>query len=158
MEYLLTAKFVSDLLEGRFGWYRQVSGGNLFILLKSLLLVDKIQYLTFLQQEALLSASSLKYNNRVDDFGSCNTTQDYLWLTEFLFSIALDDIDQNDSLVAYFVAGCIGRSIARRKRCTLCKETLITCGEFSSLKDCLPADHQNLFEMTDRGNLSTPSE
>ena len=27
-EYLLTGKLMSDPLEGRFGWYRQVNGGN----------------------------------------------------------------------------------------------------------------------------------
>ena len=28
--YVLTGKFMSDPIEGRFGWYRQANGGNFF--------------------------------------------------------------------------------------------------------------------------------
>ena len=39
--YVLLGKYVSDPIEGRFGWYRQANGGNFFISIKQLLLAEK---------------------------------------------------------------------------------------------------------------------
>ena len=51
---------MSDILEARFGWYRQANGGNYFISLKQLLQTEKkIRCLALLQQRALQSASRL---------------------------------------------------------------------------------------------------
>ncbi len=36
-EYVLLGKFQTDHLEGRFGWYRQLSGGNYYISLRQLM-------------------------------------------------------------------------------------------------------------------------
>ena len=30
-DYVLPGKFMSDSIEGRFGWYRQMNGGNFFM-------------------------------------------------------------------------------------------------------------------------------
>ena len=40
-EYVLLGKFMSDPIEGRFGWYRQVIGANFFISTKRLLQAEK---------------------------------------------------------------------------------------------------------------------
>ena len=51
---------MSDTTEGRFGWYRQMNGGNFFMSSKQLLQSEKkIRRLNLLQQQALLSASTL---------------------------------------------------------------------------------------------------
>ena len=39
--YLLPRKLMSDPIEGRFSWYRQVHGGNFFISVKQLFLAEK---------------------------------------------------------------------------------------------------------------------
>ena len=41
VSYLLTAKLTSDPIEGRFGWYRQVNGGNYFMRVKQLIQAEK---------------------------------------------------------------------------------------------------------------------
>ena len=39
--YVLPGKFCSDPIEGRFGWYRQVNGGNFFMSINQLFLAEK---------------------------------------------------------------------------------------------------------------------
>ena len=39
--YVLPRKYMSDPIEGRFGWYRQANGGNFFMSIKQLLLAEK---------------------------------------------------------------------------------------------------------------------
>ena len=39
--YLLSGKLMSDPIEVRFGWYRQVNGGNFFMSVKQFLLAEK---------------------------------------------------------------------------------------------------------------------
>ena len=59
--YILPAKFTSDPIEARFGWYGQVNGGNIFMSLKQLLEAEKkIRRLSLLQQYGLLAASKLR--------------------------------------------------------------------------------------------------
>ena len=58
--YILSGKFTSDPIEGRFGWYHQASGGNLFISIKQLVEAEKkIRTLSLLQQQGLFKVSRL---------------------------------------------------------------------------------------------------
>ena len=41
IEYVLPGKLLSDPIEGRFGWYRQVNGGNFYVSVKQILLAKK---------------------------------------------------------------------------------------------------------------------
>ena len=91
--------------EARFGWYRQVSGGNFFISVKQLLLAEKnIRCLSLLQQEALLAAAKIKSAQDDEDVQSCksNLDSEIAWLSDFLTPISLDNVCQSDSAVAYF--------------------------------------------------------
>ena len=50
-----------DSIEGRFGWYRQVNGGNYFMCVKQLIQAEKkIRVLNLLQQNVLKSSSKLR--------------------------------------------------------------------------------------------------
>ena len=51
---------MSDPIEGRFGWYRLVNGGNFYMSVKQVLHAEKkIRKLSFLQQQALMSGAGL---------------------------------------------------------------------------------------------------
>jgi len=57
---VLTRKFLSEPIEGRIGWYREVHGVNFYILIRQVLQPDeKIRCLSLLQEQALVSASNL---------------------------------------------------------------------------------------------------
>ena len=59
IECVLPVKLLSDPIEGRFGWYRQVHGGNFYVSVKQILLAEKkICCLSLLEQQTLLSAAT----------------------------------------------------------------------------------------------------
>ena len=39
--YVLPGKFLSDPIEGRFGWYRQIHGGNFYISIRQIMQAEK---------------------------------------------------------------------------------------------------------------------
>jgi len=52
--YVITGKFLSDPIEGRFGWYRQVHGANFYISIRQVLPAEKIiRCLNLLQEQSI---------------------------------------------------------------------------------------------------------
>ena len=161
--YILPGKFTSDPVEGRFGWYRQMNGGNYFMSLKQLMQSEKkIRVLSLMQQHALLSGSCLKEFDALPlletsfDIGA--EENDVLWLNDVFARVSLDDITCADANITYYVSGYVGRSISRRRKCSSCKELLIAGDDSFSIHHYLPDEYKQLFENVNRGGLSQPSE
>ena len=70
----------------------------------------------------------------------------------------MDDLEESDANVSYYVSGYIGRSIARRRKCSACKHLLIKDDDLPQLADSVRLEHAHLFEMADHGGLSAPTE
>ena len=114
---------MSDPIECRFIWYRQVNIANFFISTKQLLQAEKkIRCLSLLQQQALLSAFQLTTENFSE---VCGKNEDVLWLIEYLSKVSLDDLSETDANTVVFVSSCIGRSVSRSRSCFSCKQLLI---------------------------------
>ena len=158
--YVLTGKFMSDPIEGRFGWYHQVNGGNFFMSVKQVLEAEKkIRSLSLLQQQALVSAVGMTDLDGVPLTESdIAATEDVSWLIDFLSTISLDDLSEVDANIAFFVTGYIARSAVRRRRCSGCKELLVKHDDAPQIQNCVPEEHAQLFSMADRGGLSAPTE
>ena len=73
------------------------------------------------------------------------------------FDVTLDDIPQSDAAICYYVSGYIARRIGNQRKCSSCKELLISSYCASDVADNLPEEHEKLFEMANRGGLSEPS-
>ena len=157
--YILPGKFMSDPIEGRFGWYRQMNGGNFFMSSKQLLQSEKkIRRLNLLQQQALLSASTL-YDGLSNSIGNQSCSKlDTLWLVSFLAEVDIDQLSDADANITYFVSGYIGRSVSRRRGCLCCKHLLVKSHDAPNVQDCVPEEHKKLFEVANRGGLSVPTE
>ena len=157
--YVLTGKFMSDPIEGRFGWYRQVNGGNFFMSVKQVLEAEKkIRSLSLLQHQALVSAVGMTDLDGVPLTESdISATEDVSWLIDFLSTISLDDLSEVDANIAFFVSGYIARSVVRR-RCSGCMDLLVKHDDAPQIQDCVPEEHGQLFSMADRGGLSAPTE
>ena len=56
VSFVLLDKLTSDPLEGRFGWYRQLAGGNFFISVRQLTGEKKIRILQEMQFRVLEEA------------------------------------------------------------------------------------------------------
>ena len=161
--YVLAGKFTSDPIEARFGWYRQVNGGNYFMCVKQLLQAEKkIRILSLLQQDALKASSRLTSSDSIPlvqaDVQKCTSTCSNLeWLIEFFETISLDELSCTDANITYFIGGYVGRSISNRRRCCLCRDMLIA-SDCSNTHAHLPNQYTHLLEMADRGRLSEPTE
>lgn len=157
--YVLPGKFTSDPIEGRFGWYRQANGGNFFMSLKQLLQVEKkIRCLSLLQQRVLQGASQLFLESSLPTIDDNATSQDILWLEEYVCTVNLDELSQSDCSVILFVGGYIARSISRRRKCASCKSLLVKCHDSPPIQDYIADEKLHLIEIADRGGLSVPTE
>ena len=64
----------------------------------------------------------------------------------------------SESVVIYFVSGYIARTIAQRRKCSSCKNLVIDSSDAPDIQSTIPDEHRELFEMANRGGLSSPSE
>ena len=161
LSYVLPGKLLSDPIEGRFGWYRQVNGGNFYMSVKQLLEAEKkIRALTLLQEQMLKSASQLSESFEISLFSNKTSSHisEVAWFSDFLSKVTLGDISETDANVIFFVSGYVGRSICRRRKCLPCKDILVKNVQAPQVVDCIPAEYKQLFEMADRGGLSEPTE
>ena len=69
-----------------------------------------------------------------------------------------DTLSDADANVIFYVAGCLGRAVARQRKCEACKRALIADPILSSeiAEDAL--DHARLLQIANRGGLAKPSE
>lgn len=149
--YVLPGKISSDPIEARFGAYRRLSGANFFISCKQLFEAEK-KLRTLNLIKAKIPVSRLNFTVDFDDEGSSPIDRPTdLELCE-ITGIDADDLDEAENTIVYFVAGYVGRSIARRNKCSDCKQILL-CENPSS-----PEDRTQIFDALNRGGLSSPTE
>ena len=162
--FVLLGKFQSDPIEARFGNYRQLSGGNFFISLRQLLdgekklrVINKMNDLKTIlaANDADEPPASLKCMSNVK-------TVDIDWLANSLKSVDHYDVSNvslDDKNIVFYVAGYIGRGIARQNRCESCK-TLLTCRPIEIVTDseCSMADAAILTDLANRGGLAAPTD
>ena len=83
---------------------------------------------------------------------------DETWLQDYLKPVSIEDMEESDSTVCYYVSGYIGRSISRRRKCLSCKELLIQSHEITPQDVEMSPEYKALFELADCGGLSASSE
>ena len=158
--YVLSGKLMSDPIEGRFGWYRQSNGGNFYMSVKQVLTAEKkIRCISLLQQHGLSEASA------IDELKPLPISEiepqydnDHRWLYEYLSSLEDNKLPETDGAVSYFVAGYIGCSIYRRRKCEDCKKMLLSSDNVPETPDGIPKEYKTILEMANRGGLSEPTE
>ena len=156
--YVLPGKFTSDPIEGRFGWYRQVNGGNFYMSILQLFQAEKkIRCLSLLQQKSLHLLANLNTKHSILSTECDENTEDLGWLKDWVMQIEVNEVGGYDAAVTYYVAGYIGRCVSRRRKCTSCKDLLIDSENIPCLTEV--TDVKNLLiAIADRGGLSTPKQ
>ena len=160
--YLLTGKLISDLIKSRFGWYRQVNGGNYFMCAKQLIQAEKkIRVLNLFQQNVLQSSSKLLTFDEIPLLPTSSKKigfKKFDWLVTFFSELSLDELSCIDANITFFVSGYVGRSVSRRRKCSFCKEMLVKGHDPTPIYDFLPEEYTHLFDIADRSGLLKPSE
>jgi hypothetical protein len=163
LEYVLFGLIMSDCLEGRFGWDRQLCGGNYFN-----------GSLQFLQAEKKIRLESLVkmgflMNEVKDIFKSCNDATmesikkagDELLIKVGSFDFELDfNLEKDDEATIFYTAGAIVRGLLRRTKCTACATLLSEKKESLQIQvaDPVKGEKMEFLALCNRGGLIKPSD
>ena len=168
--FVMLGKFSSDPIEGRFGWYRQSCGGSYFITVRQILYSEKnIRVLSFMKTvnesahpDTLLMTAIQQFKECIagEGFEEKLSVTDCEWLSSRLSELSLENFDTDSLPIVYRVAGYVGRSVARRRRCLHCHELLLLRDESSVSsfsRECLQNAH-DFFNYVNRGGFFHPQE
>lgn len=163
-EYILLGKCQTDKIEARFGWFRQLSGGNYFISCRQILESDKL-----IRVRSLVKFSSMDLREVKKIFGPISgnehdkvlkTSLSLEAIIEFRPLVHLQVVE--DANVLYYVAGYLARSIARRTSCSSCKnlisqgKVIVPILEPGEQETC--PEYKKFLHQINRGGLSQPTD
>ena len=163
VDYILFGLISQDFLEGRFGWHRQLLGGNYFH-----------ASLNFLQAERKIRIMSLvKMGFHMDevrdifqqsnDAVAVKTTQmvnslvQKLSVFDFFSKFMMSD---SDKATIFYTSGAIVRGFLRRNKCESCIKMLTKNEESLTIlpDEILDPEHEKYVDLCNRGGLIKPSD
>ena len=150
--------FQSDCIEGRFGRYRMLGGANFYISVTQVLQGEQKLRVLGLLKDRVDFKSMLTEQDSDRDAAVSPITGENSPLCGMLTPVALDieSMDVADKNVVYYVAGYIGRSISRHRKCDYCKNLLVLSNDHDDHD--INVDKEELLLMASRGGLSSPTE
>lgn len=85
--------------------------------------------------------------------------EDVSWLVDQLHEEHPETMSMDEANVVYYVAGCLGRSVARQKKCSDCKTCLTDIALDTSVTEINDeCTRSRLLQLANRGGLAAPSE
>ena len=168
-DYFLPGKVLSDVIEARFGCYRQMSGANYFMSVTQLLNSEKkIRVLSKLRDLKAVIFSTptnialVKDALPEDEKRRCTDLDASDIANELQCITSADQVPLEDRNVIYYVSGFVGRSVSRQKKCPQCGNMLLDSKAYVLLDidDNLRSreEFSTLLQMADRGGLAKPSD
>ena len=166
-EYVLLGNLQSDPIEKRFGWYRQLAGGNYFISVRQILEAEKSIRLKSLLKFSGLSMLEVKETfvegSSNQDLAINQETSHFLEMLEHNIT-DFSPVQVEDANIVFYVAGCYARSLSKEQKCQSCVQLL-------KKRDDVPdiifdtetgsqhfAEKQQFLEQVNRGGLCYPSD
>jgi hypothetical protein len=162
-DYVLLGKAQSDDLEGRFSWYRQMSGGNYYVSVRQFLESEKNIRIRSLIDFNKYSVPDLKILGSSKD-SSNETIKNILKL---LPSDLFQDFESHDEGAIYYVSGWIAATVLKQIDCTSCRELLQKIGVDCSVvhfekenenSNVEQYEKSKFFNLLNRGGLIAPSD
>jgi hypothetical protein len=168
LNFILLGKISSDPIERRFGQYRQLAGANYFLSVRQFLEAEKLIRLKALVKFTRLNMSEIKDlfedsedNQKADIFRNRDEVLELLSDK----NINIEQVEDSESAIVYYVAGYIARSILRRLKCQLCADLICESKEAPEImfaEDESSVEAKQLFasflEQVNRGGLVKPSD
>lgn len=153
LNYVLLGSIQSDSIETRFGWIRQLSGGNYYVSCRQVLESDKkIRAMSLLKFSGFEEIENfvIPMDEKDDELEAlANDIADSL---EFNTSITNDDL----TTLAY-VCGAVVRSVCNTTKCKSCSLYLID-NQDSDNELQVNSDVFKFFNQIDHGGLTKPTE
>lgn len=162
-QYVLTGKFQSDCIESRFGFYRQLSGANYYLSVKQVIDNEKKVRVMSLLKYSQFSTTDFQEFVSVSSDDIELSNDDWEFFQEFISVDSIEDLNDSDLNVLYYVSGYICRSVIRtlKLQCQNCLRMLCTSPdriEMSFADECFQSDMFPFFEELNRGGLMKPSD
>ena len=165
-KFVLLGKTFSDVIEARFGCYRQLSGCNFFISIRQLLDSEKKIRVPSKLRDLTNAISAETSISTVIPSSSVPipTPEDVNYITDELHVVSAGEgVSSEDQTIIFYVAGYIGRTVSHQRKCTSCQELLIfntTDALELNVDESIKGDEdvRTLLEMANRGGLAKPTE
>ena len=109
-----------DFLEGRFGWWRQLSGGNYYASVLQFFQAEKSIRLRNLVKDGYTLKDVKVAFEDCEDEKNAELENPALLFAEMIESFDLSCLSKNDKPITYYVAGYIARRLIKKTKCTNC--------------------------------------
>ena len=124
-KYVLLGCILSDNLEERFGWYRQLCGGNYYLSVRQVLENErKIKCMSLMKYCALQNIRHTDISGNVSNIRDTSLNEICEKLLAFLAEYSRPKIESDDANCLYYVAGYVARSVVSRTKCLSCTSIL----------------------------------
>jgi hypothetical protein len=164
-QYFLPGKCQSDKIEGKFGQYRQMNGGNLFA---SVLQFLESERTLRIKNLAKLELTNAEIKEIFSDSCQEHQQQEQKIIAQILDSLSTDNsiplfpsIPEFDQNALFYVAGCFTRQISKAMKCESCKDlslSKLVCCEPNPAEIESIQSSENFLSQVDRGGLTIPSQ
>ena len=153
--YLLTAKLQTDILEKRFGTYRQLNGAAYLMTFKEIISAEKK-----IRIRTRIKLGNIKFNISDIDNDQFNIPKGDLILD---LDYILDDLENIESMLEYnpkelgailYISGAIAYRLKTKISCSECFESLVDRENSYDIDSCNETDY---FDTINRGALIKPS-
>uniref|UniRef100_A0A1B6CRV3 THAP-type domain-containing protein n=1 Tax=Clastoptera arizonana TaxID=38151 RepID=A0A1B6CRV3_9HEMI len=157
LNYMLYGKFQTDLLEDRFGKYRQLAGGQYNISIRQVYETEKklrIQSLLSLQSRCYGKISVTVFDDNIDtpnDVTDSLQTDSSIWSNIEIDTSDIDKVRDEMQVITYLAGYCCYVTLKKLK-CEVCKNTLVLQDEL------VVEDKYSLIRNLSRGCLLYPQE
>ena len=146
-------------MEGRFGQYRQMSGGNYNISVTQVLESEKrLKILNYLSLKSSLKGSfhitQLNHSSSTDTDFEKSATTNFECANNIFQAIHLEELSESDSNVLIFVSGYVAHIVKKK---VLCRTCVCRLSLDSHLDSEFLENTSEYLKLVDRGGLKWPS-
>lgn len=154
--FVLLGQLQSDSLESRFGWFRQMSGGNYYVSVKQVVNSDrKIRAICLLRYSSFTVADiDNAISERTDQISDKDSSLQDALISNLIITA---DPSESDLNILYYVAGAMSRSVLHCNHCNSCKDVITDDKPLQPLEADASVSSTFLDEIN-RGGLTRPSE
>ncbi len=166
LSYVLLGQLQSDPIEKRFGWYRQLAGGNYFISVRQIFEAEKAIRLKSLLKFSKMPLGILKESLEQEEDDEESSQAQFLLLALLdKDELVLNCENDEDKRIMFYIAGYLARSLSKK---TTCKECVALIKEDKGMTQLRVEEEDNagdrsldaakFLEQINRGGLSYPSD
>jgi len=153
LNYVMPGQLQSDPLEERFGWFRQMHGGNYYISVRQVVEGERRIRALSLTKFSHYNPSQMKPPSRDQRTNDHETVRE---IQSDIESLPIPSPSEADLSAAFYVTGALCKSEVESHKCASCQQLLVDSD--NQLPHELPRESSAFFERINRSGLLYPSD